>query len=101
MSTSHVQPTDPSPYDAPSTEALSHAHDVTPGEISIGVVIGRISEFFDFFVFGLGCVLVFPKVFFPFASERNGIFYSFMIFALAFIGRPLGSLCLPAAPHWR
>jgi MFS family permease len=92
MSTSHVQPTDPSPYDAPSTEALSHAHDVTPGDISIGVVIGRISEFFDFFVFGLGCVLVFPKVFFPFASERSGIFYSFMIFALAFIGRPLGSL---------
>jgi MFS family permease len=92
MSTSHVQPIDPPPCDAPSAEALSHAHDVTPGDISIGVVIGRISEFFDFFVFGLGCVLVFPKVFFPFASERNGIFFSFMIFALAFIGRPLGSL---------
>lgn len=92
MSTSYAQPTDPSPVNTPSAEALSHAHDVTPGDISIGVVIGRISEFFDFFVFGLGCVLVFPKVFFPFASELDGIFYSFMIFALAFIGRPLGSL---------
>jgi len=59
----------------------------------VGVVIGRISEFFDFFVFGLGCVLVFPRVFFPFVSELHGIFYSFAIFALAFIGRPLGSLC--------
>lgn len=92
MSTSHAQPIDPSRADAPSARVLSHVHDVTPGEISIGVVIGRISEFFDFFVFGLGCVLVFPKVFFPFASELDGIFYSFMIFALAFIGRPLGSM---------
>ncbi|MDQ6646853.1 MAG: MFS transporter [Pseudomonadota bacterium] len=92
MSTSHTAPTDPSPLEASSAQALSYGHDVTPGDISIGVVIGRISEFFDFFVFGLGCVLVFPKVFFPFASEVNGIFYSFMMFALAFIGRPLGSL---------
>ncbi|MDE3209200.1 MAG: MFS transporter [Pseudomonadota bacterium] len=92
MSTSYAQPTDPLPIPAPSAEAQSHAHDVTPGDISIGVVIGRISEFFDFFVFGLGCVLVFPKVFFPFASQLDGIFYSFMIFALAFIGRPMGSM---------
>lgn len=92
MSTSYAQTTDSSPVNAASAEALSHAHDVTPGDISIGVVIGRISEFFDFFVFGLGCVLVFPRVFFPFASELDGIFYSFMIFALAFIGRPVGSM---------
>lgn len=82
MSTSPAQPAE-------------HAHDVphvTPGDISIGVVIGRISEFFDFFVFGIGCVLVFPRILFPFASELSGIFYSFAIFALAFIGRPIGSL---------
>ena len=75
------------PYDAPSR----HEH-VTQGDISIGVVVGRISEFFDFFVFGLACVLVFPKVFFPFASEVDGLFYSFAIFSLAFIARPIGSL---------
>ena len=92
MSTSHTQAIAPSPGNAPASGAATTAHDVTVGDIAIGVVIGRISEFFDFFVFGLGCVLVFPKVFFPFATELNGIFYSFMIFALAFIGRPLGSL---------
>lgn len=93
MSTSHVPSGTPSPAVAPSHTAHAHAaHDVTPGDISIGVVIGRISEFFDFFVFGIACALVFPKVFFPFASELTGIFYSFTIFALAFIGRPLGSL---------
>lgn len=92
MSISYAQPTDSSPLNTASAEALSHAHDVTPGDISVGVVIGRISEFFDFFVFGIACVLVFPKVFFPFASELDGIFYSFMIFALAFIARPVGSM---------
>ena len=92
MSTSHAQPATQPSVTTQTAVTPAHAPDVTPGDISIGVVIGRISEFFDFFVFGLGCVLVFPKVFFPFASEVHGIFYSFMIFALAFIGRPLGSL---------
>ena len=37
----------------------SHDHgtkadaDVAPGEIAVGVVIGRASEYFDFFVFGI------------------------------------------------
>lgn len=71
-----------------------HTHDreVTPSDISIGVVIGRIAQSFDMFVFGLACVLVFPRVFFPFASDLDGMFYSFAIFALAFVARPLGSL---------
>ena len=92
MSTSHAHPTHPSAIPTASATAQGHLPDVTPADISVGVVIGRISEFFDFFVFGIACALVFPKVFFPFASELNGIFYSFTIFALAFIGRPLGSL---------
>ena len=35
---------------------------------NLGVVIGRAAEFFDFFVYGIGSVLVFPYVFFPFAE---------------------------------
>lgn len=92
MSNSYVSSADQPPVAATPAATHGHTADITPGDISIGVVIGRISEFFDFFVFGLGCVLVFPKVFFPFASELSGIFYSFTIFALAFIGRPCGSL---------
>ena len=30
----------------------AHSH-VTPGEIAVGVVIGRTAEYFDFFVYGL------------------------------------------------
>jgi MFS family permease len=67
------------------------AHSVSPGEIAIGVVIGRLSEMFDFFVFGLAAVLVFPSVFFPFVDAKTGTFYSFAIFSLAFVARPFGS----------
>ena len=67
-------------------------HKVAPSEIAIGVVIGRASEYFDFFVFGIACVLVFPKVFFPFVDARTGTLYAFAIFALAFVARPFGSV---------
>ena len=93
MSTSHANPAMPPQGDqsyAPSSSGGTHK--IAPGEIAIGVIIGRISEFFDFFVFGIACVLVFPAVFFPFANRIDGTFYSFAIFALAFVARPVGSL---------
>ncbi len=65
---------------------------VAPGEIAIGVIIGRLSEFFDFFVFGIAAALVFPRVFFPFAEPFTAMMYSFAIFSLAFVARPFGSL---------
>jgi len=71
--------------------AMSH-HGVSPNDIALGVVIGRASEYFDFFVFGIASVLVFPKVFFPFAEPLAATLYSFAIFALAFVARPIGSI---------
>lgn len=69
---------------------------VAPGEIAIGVIIGRASEYFDFFVFGIAAVLVFPAVFFPFAKSLEGTLYAFTIFAFAFIARPIGSVAFMA-----
>jgi MFS family permease len=69
------------------------AHDrANPGEIAIGVIIGRTSEFFDFFVYAIASVIVFPRLVFPFENELTGTLYSFAIFALAFITRPLGTV---------
>lgn len=66
---------------------------VSPGSIALGVIIGRMSEFFDFFVYGLASVLVFPQLIFPFAPDRlTGTLYSFAIFSLAFLARPVGSV---------
>ncbi|MDX3974261.1 MFS transporter [Shinella sp.] len=65
---------------------------LSPGSVAIGVVIGRTSEFFDFFVYGLGSILVFPKLIFPFASSPvAATLMSFALFPLAFLARPVGS----------
>ncbi|WP_306890290.1 MFS transporter [Ancylobacter amanitiformis] len=72
-------------------EIHAHGGDVHPGEIAVGVVIGRASEFFDFFVYAIASVVVFPKLVFPFVDPLTGTIYSFAIFALAFIARPFGT----------
>ncbi|SFL43392.1 Predicted arabinose efflux permease, MFS family [Bradyrhizobium sp. NFR13] len=70
--------------------------EVNPGEIAIGVIIGRTSEFFDFFVYAIASVLVFPKLVFPHLDPLTGTLYSFAIFALAFIARPIGTMIFTA-----
>jgi MFS family permease len=65
---------------------------VAPGDIAVGVVIGRASEYFDFFVYGIASVLVFPAVFFPFVDRLQGTLYAFALFAVAFVVRPIGTL---------
>lgn len=69
---------------------------IAPGEIAIGVVIGRASEYFDFFVYAIASVLVFPAVFFPFEPRLEGTLYAFTIFAFAFLARPLGTVAFMA-----
>jgi MFS family permease len=70
--------------------------DASPGEIAIGVIIGRTSEFFDFFVFAIASVIVFPKLVFPYMDALNGTLLSFAIFALAFVARPIGTVLFMA-----
>lgn len=73
-------------------EIHEHRSHVTPGEIAVGVVIGRASEYFDFFVYGIASVLVFPAVFFPFENDLQGTLWAFVIFSFAFIARPIGTV---------
>ncbi len=73
-------------------EAGRSDEDLAPGDIAVGVIIGRASEYFDFFVFGIASVLVFPQVFFPMVDRLTGTLYAFLIFALAFVVRPIGTL---------
>lgn len=67
------------------------SHAVASSEIALGVIIGRMSESFDFFVYAIGSALVFPSLFFPHNDPVKATLYSFAIFALAFIARPVGS----------
>lgn len=72
-------------------EAGRPGHGAVAGEIATGVIIGRTSEFFDFFVYAIASVIVFPKLVFPFATALTGTLYSFAIFTLAFFARPFGT----------
>ncbi len=72
---------------------------ISPGEIAIGVVIGRASEYFDFFVYAIASALVFPSIFFPYESRLDGTLYAFAIFSLAFIARPIGTVAFMAVQH--
>ncbi|WP_459618620.1 MFS transporter [Bordetella sp. 2513F-2] len=83
----------------PGTPQASGHSNVAPGEIAVGVVIGRTSEYFDFFVFGIACVAVFPQVFFPFESPLHGTLWSFVIFSFAFVCRPFGTAIFMAVQH--
>jgi MFS family permease len=87
------------PYPSPLTGAHGatptnspDAAQVAPGDIAVGVVIGRASEYFDFFVYAIASVLVFPAVFFPFTDRLEGTLYAFALLALAFVARPVGTV---------
>ncbi|MDR6819697.1 MFS family permease [Neorhizobium sp. 2083] len=93
--TTVVNPASAGPTSSGLERDARRIHDdkpISPGSIALGVIIGRMSEFFDFFVYGLGSVLVFPKLIFPFApSPVAATLMSFAIFPLAFMARPVGS----------
>lgn len=87
-SSAHDSPASPV---RPTGQDHGHTSRIAPEEIAVGVIVGRASEYFDFFTFGIAAVLVFPKVFFPFADPLHGLLYSFTIFSFAFISRPFGT----------
>ena len=74
----------------------AHAGEVKPGDIAVGVIIARTSEAFDFLVYAIASVVVFPKLVFPFTDALTGTLYSFAIFSLAFVARPLGTVIFTA-----
>ena len=71
-------------------------HHVSPSDIAVGVIIGRTSEFFDFFVFSIACVLVFPARLFGFLDPVQGTLASFVLLTLAFVARPVGTVIFMA-----
>lgn len=76
----------------PPSVRTSHdeSHNVSPSDIAVGVIIGRTSEFFDFFAFAIAAVLVFPSRLFPFVDPLTGVLFSFVLLAVAFVARPFG-----------
>lgn len=92
MTTSAIDPTAESTLATDARRVSADHGGVAPGEIAIGVVIGRASEYFDFFVYGIASALVFPSVFFPFEKGLEATLLAFVVFSFAFIARPIGTV---------
>jgi len=68
-------------------QRLPHKKTVIASSLAI------ILEWYDFSIFGFYAVIL-SKLFFPFADETTGIISTFMIYALSFLFRPLGSVVI-------
>jgi len=67
--------------------ALPHKKTILAGTLAI------ILEWYDFSLFGFYAIIL-SKLFFPFADETTAILSTFLIFALSFLFRPLGSVII-------
>jgi len=92
MTTSSIDPTAESSLARDARRVSADHGQIAPGEIAIGVVIGRASEYFDFFVYGIASALVFPSVFFPFEKGLEATLLAFVVFSFAFVARPIGTV---------
>ena len=64
----------------------------TPRQVLFASLIGTTVEFFDFYIYGLAAVLVFPRLFFPPTDPAAATLASLATFGVAFLARPVGSL---------
>ncbi|HEX9202241.1 MAG TPA: MFS transporter [Acidobacteriaceae bacterium] len=63
----------------------------TPRQILFASLIGTTIEFFDFYIYGMAAVLVFPALFFPASDPASARLASLATFGIAFLARPIGS----------
>ncbi len=63
----------------------------SPRQILFASLIGTTIECFDFYIYGMAAVLVFPTLFFPHSDPAAATFASLATFGVAFLARPLGA----------
>jgi MHS family shikimate/dehydroshikimate transporter-like MFS transporter len=61
-------------------------------QVAAASLIGTSIEWYDFFIYGSAAALVFPTLFFPKSDVFVGLLYSYAIFWIGFLGRPIGGL---------
>src|SRR6201986_2140709 len=63
----------------------------SPRQVLFASLIGPTIEFFDFYIYATGAVLVFPHLFFPASDPSAATLASLATFGIAFLSRPIGS----------
>src|ERR1700694_2341826 len=63
----------------------------TPQQVLFASLVGTTVEFFDFYIYAIAAVLVFPRLFFPASNPASAVLASLATFGIAFLARPIGS----------
>src|SRR5262245_33286196 len=63
----------------------------SPRRILFASLTGTTIEYFDFYIYSMAAVVVFPELFFSSADPVSARLQSLASFGLAFVARPLGS----------
>ena len=63
----------------------------TPRQVLFASLVGTTVEFFDFYIYAMAAVLVFPALFFPSSNPASAVLLSLATFGVAFFARPIGS----------
>jgi metabolite-proton symporter len=71
--------------------AVTPARVNTAGQVLFASLIGTTIEFFDFYIYAMAAVLVFPTLFFPASDPASAMLASLATFGIAFLARPIGS----------
>jgi MFS family permease len=72
-------------------------HDRQVRKAALASTVGTTIEWYDYFLYGTAAALVFPKLFFPHASEYVGLLESFGTYFVGFAARPVGAAIFG---HW-
>ncbi|WP_136684900.1 MFS transporter [Falsirhodobacter xinxiangensis] len=63
-----------------------------PSRVLAASLIGTTIEFYDFYIYAIAAVLVFPALFFPGTDDMTALLASFATFSIAFFARPFGAI---------
>lgn len=64
----------------------------SPARAAAASLAGAVLDWYEFFVYGLVAVLVFPKLFFPSNDPSTSILLTFATFGIGFVARPVGGI---------
>ncbi len=64
----------------------------SPFRAAAASLAGAVLDWYEFFVYGLVAVLVFPTLFFPSSDPSTSILLTFATFGIGFIARPVGGI---------
>jgi MFS family permease len=88
---------DPSHAQASTAAEGTAEHSRQIRKAAFASTVGTTIEWYDYFLYGTAAALVFPKLFFPNASDYVGLLESFGTYFVGFAARPVGAAIFG---HW-